>query len=291
MGPAWTIAGTWTFDPVLGPGILLAAAAYWWAARTVTRRSPDMPWPARYTASFFSALAIAWIVLLGPFGAYDDTFFWAHMVQHIALMMLVAPLLLLGAPVLLILRISSRQVRHRWVVPVLHSRALHTLTNPVVGWVIFAGTLLATHFSPFYEFCLTHDWAHRYLEHPVYLVAGLIFYYPLLPGNPGPRRVGYGIRTLSLFSMMTPETMTGFFIYATGYVMYPYYLTVDRPFGPSALRDQQWGGALMWSGSMLIDAVWVTIAAREWLRNENEVARRIDIDTMRRMRVAPVPPA
>jgi cytochrome c oxidase assembly factor CtaG len=91
--------------------------------------------------------------------------------------------------------------------------------------------------------------------------------------------------------MMTPETMTGFFIYATGYVMYPFYLTVDRPFGPSALRDQQWGGALMWSGSMIIDAVWVTLAAREWLRNEHEVARRIDIDTMRRMQISAVPPA
>jgi len=291
VGEVWTILSSWTFDPVLGTGIVAAGVAYLLAARQVQRASPAHPWPARYTASFMTALALAWIALLGPFGALDDTFFWAHMVQHLTLMMLVAPLLLLGAPVLLVLRVSSRAFRHRWVVPALRSRVAHALTNPLFGWVLFAGTLIATHFSPFYEFCLTHDWAHRFVEHPVFLIAGLIYYYPLLPGNPGPRRVPYSIRTLSLFSMMTPETMTGFFIYATGYVMYPHYLTVARPFGPGPLRDQQLGGALMWSAAMVIDAVWVTLAARDWLRSEREVARRIDLDTMRRMRMTPAPPA
>jgi putative copper resistance protein D len=287
VGPAWTIATSATFDPVLTTGIVAVGAAYLAGVRRVRRVSPDHPWPRHYTACFVSALVLAWIALQGPFGAYDDTFFWAHMVQHLMLMMLVAPLLLLGAPVLLVLRISTHEFRHRWVVPALRSRVAKALTKPGVGWVVFAGTLLITHFSPFYEFCLTHSWAHEYLEHPIFLGAGLIYYYPLLPGNPGPRRVSPAIRTLSLFSMMTPETMTGFFIYATGYVMYPYYAQVQRPFGPSALRDQQWGGALMWSASMIIDAVWVTLAARDWLRSEREVARRIDLDTMRRMRVSP----
>jgi cytochrome c oxidase assembly factor CtaG len=283
VGAFATVLRAWTFDPLLGAGIIIAALAYGWAARRVSRRSPDRPWPRRYTVSFLSALALAWIALLGPFGVYDDTFFWAHMVQHLTLMMLVAPLLLLGAPVLLILRVSSRHARRKWILPVLRSRALYALTNPVVGWVVFAATLVGTHFSPFYEYCITHPWAHELLEHPVYLLAGLIYYYPLLPGNPGPRRVSPALRTASLFSMMFPETMTGFFIYATGYVMFPYYLHVDRPFGPPPLRDQQWGGALMWSGSMLVDAVWVTIAACDWLRSERELARRIDIQTMRDM--------
>jgi cytochrome c oxidase assembly factor CtaG len=287
VGPVWTVATSWTLDPVLTSGLVAAGGAYVAGAAKVRRISPDHPWPRQYTACFFSALALAWIALQGPFGVYDDTFFWAHMTQHLILMMLVAPLLLLGAPVLLVLRVSTHAFRHRWVVPVLRSRVANPLTNPVVGWVVFAGTLIVTHFSPFYEFCLTHAWAHEYLEHPIFLCAGLIYYYPLLPGNPGPRRVSHGIRTLSLFSMMTPETMTGFFIYATGYVMYPHYAHVDRPFGPPALRDQQWGGALMWSASMIIDAVWVTLAARDWLRSEREVARRIDLDTMRRMRVSP----
>jgi putative copper resistance protein D len=286
VGVTGTVLGSWTFDPILGAGILLAACAYLVGVRAANRRTPSRPWPHRYTVSFLSALVIAWIVLLGPPGAYDDEFFWAHMVQHLALMMLVAPLLLLGSPVLLILRVSTPRVRRRWIVPTLRSRVALALTNPVVGWVIFAGVLVATHFSGFFEFCLEHPLVHDYVEHPIYLIAGLIYYYPLLPGNPGPRRVSHAIRTLSLFSMMFPETMTGFFIYATPYLMYPYYATSERPFGPSPLRDQQWGGAIMWSASMLVDAVWVTLAARDWLQNERRVAERIDMQTLRDMSLA-----
>jgi putative copper resistance protein D len=275
-----TVLTTWTFDPFLGAGIIGAALAYLWSVQRINRCHPARPWPIRHTVSFLSALAIAWVVLLGPVGAYDDTFFWAHMVQHLAMMMLIAPLLLLGAPVLLILRVTSPTVRRRYVTPVLRSRALAAITNPVVGWVVFAGVLLGTHFSAFYEFALDHPSVHEYVEHPIYLVAALVFYYPLLPGNPGPRRVPYGLRAASLFSMMFPETMTGFFIYSSSTVLYPFYVQVDRPFGLAPLADQQLGGALMWGGSMLIDSIWVIMAASDWLRSETRLAQRIDLQTM-----------
>ncbi len=286
MRHAVTVLGAWTFDPVVGTGLIMVTAAYLWAAHVVSLRTPSAPWPRRYAVSFVCGMAIFWIVVLGPFGAYDDTFFWAHMVQHIALMMLVGPLLLLGAPVLLVLRVSSRRVRHRWVMPVLRSRVLGWLTNPVVGWLIFAGVLLGTHFSPFYEFSLEHPLVHRFVEHPLYLGAALIYYYPLLSVNPGPRRVPYAWRAASLFSMMFPETMSGFFIYSSSYLMYPFYAHVDRPFGPAPIVDQQLGGALMWGGSMLIDSVWVAIAVIDWLRDEKRVAQRIDLQTMRELTAA-----
>ena len=282
-----TVLGAWTFEPVIGTGLLVVAGLYLWGVHRVGTLSQSRPWPARHTTSFLIGVGVAWIVILGPFGAYDDTFFWAHMVQHIALMMVVAPLLLLGAPVLLLLRVSSRSARHRWIMPVLRSRVVNFLTHPIVGWLIFAGVLVGTHFSPFYDFALAHPLVHDYLEHPLYLTAGLIYYYPLLPGNPGPRRVPYGIRAVSLFSMMFPETMTGFFIYASGYVMYPFYADVDRPFGPGPIPDQQLGGALMWGGSMLIDSILVVIAVNAWLRDESRVAARIDVQTMRDLTVAP----
>jgi cytochrome c oxidase assembly factor CtaG len=272
--------GSWTFDPVLLVGLVGTAAAYLWASHRVDVRDPNHPWDRRRTASFLTGLALCWLVLLGPVGYYDDTFFWAHMVQHLALMMLIAPLLLLGSPVLLILRASTPSFRRSWVLPVLRGRVLTALTRPVVGWVVFAGVLVGTHFSPFYEFSLEHPLVHEYVEHPLYLAAALIYYYPLLPGNPGPRRVPYSLRAVSLFSMMFPETMSGFFLYASTYVMYPFYLHAERPFGPPPLVDQRLGGALMWAGSMIIDTVWVTLAVLAWLRNEGRVATRIDVQTL-----------
>jgi putative copper resistance protein D len=266
------------------PVVLLvaAAAAYLYAARQVSRRTPDRPWRRRSSATFLSGLALVWLVVLGPVGAYDDTFFWAHMVQHIVLMMLAAPLILLGSPVLLLLRYSSRPFRHTWLVPVLHSRIVLGLTHPVVSWVIFAVVLSGTHLSPFFDYALRHPFVHDYVEHSLYLVAALIYYYALLPGNPSPRRLAPSWRVLSLFAMMLPETMTGFFIYASDYLRYPYYRHVARPFGPGPLEDQQLAGALMWSGCMLIDSIWVTMAAVEWLKSEERKAHRVDLDTLAR---------
>lgn len=280
MSSALTFLLTWAFDPYLAGAIVLAAIGYALGVHRINSRPASVRWPRSYSFYFFSALAVAWIVLLGPIGSYDDTFFWAHMVQHIALMMVVAPLLLLGAPVLLILRVSSRAVRHTWVVPVLHSRVLTWSTHPAVGWLAYVGVLMGTHFSPFYNFALEHPLVHDFVEHPLYLGAALIYLYPLLPHNPGPRHVAPGIRVLSLLSMMFPEAMTGFFIYASRYLLYPFYGQVDRPFGPGPIVDQQLGGALMWAGSMLIGSVWVAFAVIGWLNSEALRAQRINVQIL-----------
>ncbi|MGH8891372.1 MAG: cytochrome c oxidase assembly protein [Acidothermaceae bacterium] len=280
MNHAVTFLSAWTFEPVAGCGLIAAAFAYLWGVRIVNRRRPDSLWPRRLTASYLSGLALVWLVVLGPVGAYDDTFFWAHMVQHIVLMMLAAPILLLGAPVLLLLRASTPAFRRRFVVPVLRSRIVVALTHPAVSWLLFAGVLTGTHFSPFFNYSLEHPLVHDYVEHPLYLFAALLFYYPLLNGNPAPKRLSPGGRAISLFLMMLPETMTGFFIYSSNYLLYPFYATAPRSFGPSPLADQQLAGSLMWAGSMLIDSVWVTIAVLEWLHTEERKSRRVDLETL-----------
>jgi putative copper resistance protein D len=275
-----TFLQEWTFEPAPVSCLLAAAGGYLWAVQRIVRDAPDCPWPRRSTACFLAGVLLTWVAILGPIGAYDDTFFWAHMAQHLVLVMLAAPLLLLGAPVLLILRVSSRRVRHDYVVPILRSRLVGALTDPAAGWLLFAGVLVGTHFSPFFDYSLRHPLVHQFVEHPLYLGVALVFYYPLLPGNPSPRRIPPAGRALSLFLMMIPETMTGFFIYASGYLLYPYYGTVARPFGPGPLNDQQLAGALMWSGSMLIDSVWVSIAVLDWLHSEERRSRRIDLETL-----------
>lgn len=277
----WQVLGTWTFDPLPAAGIAAAAVAYLAAAAAVGRRDRGQPWPRLRTASFLGGLLLAWIVLLGPPGAYDDVFFWAHMVQHIALMMVIAPLLLLGSPVLLLLRVAPPAARRRRLVPVLRSRAARVLTDPVLTWLLFAGVLMGTHFSPFYDEALRHPWVHDFIEHPLYLGAALLYYYPLLDGNPGPRRLAPGLRVASLGLLMVPETATGFFIYAATRVMYPYYETVSRPFGLSPLADQRFGGILMWGGAMVIDTGWLALAVAAWLRDEQARTRRVDAQLAR----------
>ncbi len=272
----WQFLSAWTFDPIMVTLLCVATGCYLLAAARVTRAHPSTPWPRSRSALFVSAIALLWLAILGPFGAWDDVFFWSHMTQHLIVTMLAAPLLVLSAPVLLALRVCPAPARKRYLVPVLRSRLAHALTHPLATWVLFAAVLMGTHFSPFYEFALTHSWAHDYVEHPLFLTAGVLFYYPLIGDNTAPRTLSEGQRVLSLALMMVPEAITGFFIYASPFVLYPFYRDVSRPFGPGPLLDQQLGGALMWSASMLLDTAWVALAARDWLRADARRTRRVD---------------
>ena len=270
---------TWQFEPVLAVLLLVSTSAYLIAARTVSRRYPSQPWAFRYTASFLAGIILLIYVTLGPIGAYDDVFFWAHMIQHIVLMMAVAPLLILGEPVLLLLRVSNHDVRRRFVVPVLRSQVVNFLTNPVVSWLVFAGVLFGTHFTGFFEYSLEHPLVHDYVEHSLYLGAGLLYYYPLLGVSPGASAMEPFAKVVSLFLMMVPEAVVGFAIYSASSVLYPYYNTVvDRPWGPStALLDQRLGGAMMWSSGMIFHTIWISVAVWGWIKSEEVKARRIDL--------------
>ena len=278
VGHLWDFVATWTFDPFVLLVLFAVTTAYLVGARTVSRNHPAKPWPMRYSVSFLGGVAVIVLVTVGPVGSYDDTFFWAHMTQHILLMMLAAPLLLLGEPVLLVLRTSTPAFRRRRLVPVLRSRAVGILTNPVLTWFVFAGVLISTHVTGFFEYALEHDAVHNYVEHPLYLGVGLLYFYPLLGVGPGSTAVQPFAKVVSLFLMMIPEVALGFGIYTAGSVLYPYYLTfTDRPWGPStALLDQRLGGAFMWSAGMLFHTLWISVAAWEWIKSEERKGRRID---------------
>ena len=87
------------------------------------------PWRS---SAGLAALAFA---LLSGIDRYDTTLFSVHMVQHVLLMLVAAPLIALAAPITLLLRLSSPETRHRWILPVLHSRVVRVLAFPVVAWL------------------------------------------------------------------------------------------------------------------------------------------------------------
>ncbi|MFY9914406.1 MAG: cytochrome c oxidase assembly protein [Nocardioidaceae bacterium] len=264
------------WEPAPVPWLVLAftAAVYLVAAHNVTRSTPQHPWPWLRSACFGAGLAVTAFAVVGPPGAWDDIFFYAHMTQHILLTLLAAPLLVLGDPVLLALRASNRVIRKRWLVPCLRSRAVRVLTHPAAGWSLFVGVMAVTHLPKVYDGFLDHPVLHDYVEHPLYLVSGLVFFQPLLSSVNGGRFVPHGVRLVSLFSVMVPMAMIGFFIYAAPRPTYPFYVHVDRPFGPGPLADQHLAGVLMWSTSMGLSTAWLVVAANAWLRAEERTTRR-----------------
>ena len=264
----WDLA--WQPITLLG----LGGTAYAYAVHRV--RSAGRPWGSGRVVAFVSGLTLIGLVIVGPIGAVDDDFLWAHMIQHIVLMMVAAPLLVLGAPVLLLLQACPADTRRQYVVPVLRSRGVRWLTQPVVGWTLYVGIVIGAHFTPFYNYAVTHQPIHDYLEHTLFLTAALIYYYPLVGENPVPHGPSPLTKIVSLFLQMGPMALTGFFIYSARSVLYPAYLDAERPFWPDALGDQQLAGGIMWCSAMIIDVVWLSLAIRVWLRSEEKKARRLD---------------
>ena len=261
-----------TFDIFLLVNWILAVGWYAWAVRRVRKTGTWSRWAS---SCFYIAIALLALTYLGPISAWSHTFFWAHMTQHLVVMMVVAPLLVLANPVTLAFRASSPATRRRWVVPVLRSRAVRILTNPWVTWVLFAGALLGTHFTPFYDLALRNHDLDYFVEQPLYLIAAFLFYFPLIGSNVQPRRPSHAVRLLSLGTMMFPEALVGAVIYFASVPLYSAFDTV-RPFGPAVLDDQRLSGALMWALVMVVDSGWMMLAAAEWFTSEEKKEAALD---------------
>lgn len=280
---AWGI--DWLHDVPVVIVAVVAATWYFRSAKRLDRDGARPPWPTRYSWYFFSGLALALLVTSGPVAHGAMSTFSMHMVQHIVLMMLGAPLLVMGAPVLLVLRTSSPARRRAILVPILRSRAFAIVTNPVVSWVAFATVLVGMHFTPAMSSLMNLSPFGHYLEYVLYLGVAICFYYTLLPGNPARNRPDAAMAVVSLFLMMIPETMTGFFLYSAGSPLFPYFTEAAGVSGPDVLADQRLGGALMWSTSMIIDVAWIAVAVHHWFGTEVVKTRRLD-EEMERQRVA-----
>src|SRR5258705_8414739 len=123
-------------------------ATAWLRTRAVRRTNaptPANPVPRRRSVFFLGGLLTIAIALQSGIERYDTTLFSIHMVQHILLTLVAAPLIALGARVTLLLRVAPPAVRRRWILPVLHSRVLRIISFPVVALVALAAVLLGNH--------------------------------------------------------------------------------------------------------------------------------------------------
>lgn len=265
----------WDLNLFIMLNLVAATAWYAWASRRVRQADPRSRWPSAHSWCFYSGMALLAIAYLGPLAAWSHTFFWVHMTQHLIVMMAAAPLLVLGAPVTLAFRASSASTRRRLIVPILRSRAVGILTNPVITWVLFASVLMATHFTGFYEWALTNHDAGMFIEQPLYLVAALLYYFPILGSNLQANRPAPATRLISMALMMIPEALVGAVIYFASVVLYPSF-GAERPFGPDPLGDQQLAGALMWALVMIVDSAWMMVVAAEWFTSEERRSHRED---------------
>ena len=264
----------WSVDPLPLVGIIATAAAYLWAVRRVNRAHPANPHPAYRSWLFGGGLAALGVALLSPIEAYEGSLFSVHMVQHMLLELVAAPLLLAGAPITLSLRVARPSVR-RWLLAVLQSRVVHVISFPVVAWVLFAAVNWGWHFSTLYDQALENVALH-YLQHATFLGAAFLFWWPVVGADPSPWRLPHPVRLLYLFLALPQNSFLGVALMSAPTVLYPHYVTNLRDWGLSPLEDQALGGGIMWVVGDLFFLAAMMLVVVSWMRQEDRRTERLD---------------
>ena len=261
----------WHFDPLIAGALLAVAIGWLLLVRRVRRLHPGHPVSIARSAAFLGGLAAIAVALLSGIERYDTTLFSVHMVQHLLLMLVAAPLIALAAPVTQLLRASTPGVRGRWLLPILHSHVVAAVGHPVVAWLTFTLVVWLSHFSPLFDSALENRGVHD-LEHLAYLVAALLFWWPVVAADPARRRLPYPVRVLYLLLQLPVNSFLGMAILFASTPLYAHYATLGSPYGINPLADQQLAGGLMWlAGDVVFIAAILAIVAA-WMRHEERDA-------------------
>ncbi len=225
------------------------------------------------------AFALGWIslviALISPVHAWGEVLFAAHMTQHEILMLISAPLIVLGRPMIAgmwAIPLSSRSA----IVKVFHyvpvKRAWTVISGAAAAWAIHAAALWIWHLPVLFQATLESDLVHT-LQHMSFFGSALLFWWAIIYGRHGLSSYGAGV--LYLFTTSIHSGSLGAFLTFTSRVIYPVYSDTTSTWGLTPLEDQQLGGLIMWVPAGLVYIVAGLIMFAGWLReSEKRVLRR-----------------
>jgi putative membrane protein len=261
--------GAWNLHPVLLGGFLLAAWAYWRGQTSGPRRLIDT-WRAR---CFTGALVALGLALLSPLDALSGVLASAHMVQHLLLLLVAAPLLALSAPSSAILRgspLALRRASGRWRrrLGLTHGN-LGALRHPAAVWLLSVGVIWFWHAAAPYDAALDNQLLHV-LEHASFLVTAVLFW-QVVVGVRGAARVLGGLGVLLVFAMAMQSVFLSVLLTFARTPWYSGYAATTALWGLDPLTDQRLAGVIMWipaGGIYLVVALallvtWIRVTERE----------------------------
>jgi putative copper resistance protein D len=257
----------WSGDPLVWLPAITALVLWWMGIRRVNAAHPANPVPRSRTVSWTLGVVAILFALDSGIERYDTTLFWVHMIQHLLLTMVAPPLLLHAGPITLLLRASSAETRRRWIFPILHARVIRAISFPVVAWILFAGVMWVSHFSPLFDAALENEWIHR-LEHALFLGSALLFWWPAIGPDPSPWPLRPAAKVLYVGLQMPQNTFLALAVYMSPVPLYAHYLTTGRTWGPTPLEDQQIAGAIMWVGGDMAFLAVVILLVAAWMRDD-----------------------
>jgi cytochrome c oxidase assembly factor CtaG len=210
-------------------------------------------------ASFATGITVLALTLVSPLHQLGTELFSAHMAQHELLMLIAAPLIVLGRPEISIIWAVPEQFRRSMV----HGSAMkalvqswRVLTIPIAAWLIHGITVWIWHVPVLYQATLESEWIHA-TQHLFFLITALLFWWTLLAGRAN---MQHGMAVAYVFTTAVHTSVLGALLTCSTKLWYPIYEGRTEPWGLSALQDQQLGGLIMW-----VPAGVVYVALGLWL--------------------------
>jgi cytochrome c oxidase assembly factor CtaG/putative copper export protein len=269
----------WKLDILWALIALWAIGAYLVAVRRLKARGDS--WPIARTISWVSGMLLLIFVTSGSLNVYQEYLFSVHMVAHMFLTMAIPVLLVPGAPVTLLTRAvqkradSSRGVRE-WVLWAVHTKYAEFVSHPLIAAANFAASLVVFYFTPLFEWATREHIGHQWMiVH--FLITGYLFVQSLIGIDPGPSRLGYPFRIVTLIGVMAFHAFFGLALMGgTGLLLPDWFGAMGRTWGLPPLEDQQSGGAIAWGIGEIPTIILTIIVSVQWFRSDNRDSKRLD---------------
>jgi putative membrane protein len=242
---------------------------------------------ARTRAStFYAALLIVVVALQSPLDSLSEKLFWAHMIQHLLLLVVAAPLMVLAQPWMSIWRplplglrraLARTAVRSPMTAPL---RALFgALASPAGAWLAFNVNLVVWHLPGPYDLTLRNLDVHV-LEHTTFIGFGILFWAQVMALPPARSRLPLTRRLAYVAAAIVPNIGLSIYLSFAQHPLYSAYTALShRPGGISALADQQLGGGFMWTAGDMPYAIAIAVLFQRWLAQTEAVTARLDAES------------
>ena len=257
----------WSWEPVVLLSLVVTAWLYSRGLRALWRSAGPGHGIRRWEVAAF---ALGWLTLVvglvSPLHRLGGVLFSAHMAQHELLMVVAAPLLVLGRPLIPCLwglPISTRRRLGAWSAWRPVSAGWHWLTLPSVAWALHAVAIWLWHAPSLYQATLSSETIHT-IQHVSFLGTALLFWWALLHGREG--RLGRPAAVIYLFTTAGHTSLLGALLTFSTRLWYPLYESTTAPWGLTPLEDQQLAGVIMWVPAGLSYLIAALALAATWLQ-------------------------
>jgi cytochrome c oxidase assembly factor CtaG len=263
----------WTFDPPIVMALAAAAVLYWLGLTELWAREKGRGVRVWEAGCFWIGWASLMFALLSPIHTLSESLFFMHMTQHEILILVAAPLMVLGKPGLVSLKAFPQRTAGalaRVIAVPFIERAWVCLCAPLSAWIIHAAALWLWHIPAAFDATL-HSNAIHAAQHLSFFGSAMLFWWSVMHSRQ--RRLSYGLAVLHLFTTAMHSGLLGALLTLSRTIWYPSYAH-GNGFGISPLEDQQLGGLIMWIPAGLVYVIAGLAFMAGWMReSEARVSR------------------